>query len=304
MNKKTIGLLMILLSTISTVSWAQSAQVQFLEGTVEYLNGKVWHILQLGQQVPNSATVRVQAKSLVEFKLDKSIISLRKPGTYNLASLTTKSNSNRQILNQVGTKLRALNEGIAGNRGETAVAAVRASRIPSPNPADMAEDSSADNPAIEQLPLALAEQFLAENQLELANAIVEEQLRVKPTNLNSFRLVQAELLIRQDRWTSAALNLEQVPIEDPNDPEWGNYRLVMARIYLHLEEFDAAITMVDEILATRALSSHKQYCSLIKGLAFAGKGLRLDAIDWLTKARNDNPDSPDGQLATEALTNI
>ncbi len=66
-------------------------KVTYADGTVQWLDGKVWKDLPIGAVLDSDkATIRLDADSLVEFQTGKTRIGISAAGTYKLAELVNK----------------------------------------------------------------------------------------------------------------------------------------------------------------------------------------------------------------------
>lgn len=101
--------------------WAEKLRVEYLEGTLEAKEGKNWVELFTDDLIDSNSVVRLSPESLVELSGGKTIITLMKPGIYNLADILKQArNSDSYGFDSMVTmKLKAIIDETAEDGQET-----------------------------------------------------------------------------------------------------------------------------------------------------------------------------------------
>ena len=154
------------------------------------------------------------------------------------------------------------------------------------------------DPTAADIPAELAALYLRQNKIQEASATAERALKVSPTNREANRVLgiiyagRVENDARRnsaasggDNATKAIQHLERAVADAAGEAD-PNLRATLARLYLHQEQYDKAIPLLNDLVKQEP--GWQDGPSLLLE-AYAGAGRTADAIAWLEARIADQP---------------
>ncbi len=267
-------------------------QITYLEGSLEVRVGSSWQEVDIGDFVPEKATIRLGHGSIAELNLGSARITLGEPGTYSIQDLFRSSRELdrwkiRSILNG---RLRSLFRGQP--EGETASMGARAAEV---------EDEGMEFEWVdeEEEVLAEAESLLEEGSYVEAIAILEESyLDAFDPSPYLFYIGYARAMLGQKGLALKALN--DVEVEE-SMPHYAEFVLLKGKLLMEGQAYARALDLYEQALRGFAADALVQSLNFFAAYCAEQLGQAKQARRFLEEAQRIDPQSETGRAAGAQL---
>ncbi|HEC60885.1 MAG TPA: tetratricopeptide repeat protein [bacterium] len=267
-------------------------QITYLEGSLEVSVGGSWQEVDMGDLVPEMATIRLGHGSVAELNLGSARITLGEPGTYSIQDLFRSSRELdrwkiRSILNG---RMRSLFRGPP--QGETASMGARAAEV---------EDEGMEFEWVdeEEEVLTEAESMLEEGGYEEAIAILEESyLDAFDPSPYLFYIGYARAMLGQKGLALKALN--EVEVEG-SMPHYAEFVLLKGELLMEGQAYAQALDLYQQALNSFTGEALAQSMNFFAAYCAEQLGQAKQARRFLEEAQRIDPQSETGRAAGAQL---
>ncbi len=267
--------------------------VQFIDGSLEVMDGNIWQKLSSGDSVTNESVIRVGENTVVELLCEKSKYTLTQPGTYPIDSLIKKGsralNTQSFILRTI---LNLFNQPIT-DRSD--VLGVRGAEAPQ-------EGFVWSNDEFSEY-LESGKGYLEEGKYEKAkdsftdaldNAFEDNEVEEAGFYLTYMKALTGEL-------TDALSDIADLTLER-NTPFYNEAVLLKANLLIANNNFKEAISWIEA--GENETSSIDESLMLLKGIAYLQLGNIEISMSIFKQIKGHNPESEYSKLATDYLAGM
>jgi len=294
MTRLTAGLAAFWLLAGAVAAGAQGLRVSYLEGSTEVRDGSSWRLLSIGDSVPQSATVRLGAKSCVRLKGTGVEVVLTRPGTYVVKDIfaARKALSSGYTGSLLRRALRYLGSG-STDRGN-AVLGARAGNKGAENEGWV--ESSAE------VFLQAGKEYIRAGEYDRAAEQLEQALEYATEGESPEIHFYLAYVLSQDGKTAEAWKQAERLSPGSGDSWASDYVLLRARLLIDSSAYAEAAEWLAE--HGKGLSQDVQRAQLfyvLLGLAYRGEGLDDQAKQALSDALTISSESDLGKAAAAIL---
>lgn len=294
------GLSVIVLLVAAALATAQQVTVAYVEGSVQFQDGRAWIDLYVGDPLSATDTVRLAEGAYLEIRAGSATVRLTRAGTYAVRDLVSSSERTQtaglggvvlQRIGRVHTPQRPTQTAAGGVRASEAVANTGPSWV-------------GGEPVGELIVQGAGK--LAEGDYQEGYSLLEEAYEYASTASEeaaaAFYFGYASSLV--GRFPRALELLTEIG-PDPETEFYATHVLALGQLLVESFSYPEAIDYLTALAADDASSPEdRQYAELLLGVAFDGMGMTAQARTYLQSARSRLPGTPAATAAQELLGNL
>ncbi|MDA3956842.1 hypothetical protein [Oceanispirochaeta sp.] len=290
--KRTILFIIIAFLFLPVFIFADTS-VDYLEGILEVQKSGSWQEVGIGDELSDSATLKLSGDGYAELLVGNSIVSLSRDGTYEVRELMRGSASVAATSLDLKKKL-TLSTGNEKWQHE-ATMGVRG-----------AEASVSDSTGMEDAftYLYAGMKLLDQDDYEEALINFEEGWEFfEDQNCLFFSAICYDALGQKRDY---ARSLQDVEIDSLEKEFQGAYVIRMSDLLIRSLSYDDAVKLIKGFESSNASlsSDEEQQIQFLKGTAYLGSGSKQNAKSAYQKAKDLAPSTPVGQQASQALSSL
>jgi tetratricopeptide (TPR) repeat protein len=294
-----LTILLTLLAAAAASAQAQTATVEYLEGTVEVAQTNNWEMVSFGDTLALTDRVRVAKNSLVEFTYGKNKITITKAGQYLLKDLVSAQQqvSSWQISTLLNQKFKTLT-GTDQSNNQSATMGVRGSQSDTKNIEWMYMDEG--NPAVNEL--KQGEELITAAKYEEAVKLFQELLQKGVTkDEEPYLYYYIAYASAQNVQNIVALKYLDKILVKADHPVYADLVLLKGRLLIDSLAFKEALDIFNSYLNSNTTGEAAQSMQLLSAFCYKGLNNPSEQKKSLLKAEKIDPQSMLGKEARRQL---